>query len=810
MKHGIGFRWFCIFLVSLLTVIMTSPSNSVVTWQSPPSPINEILDAPLPPAIIISPNYQWFVELERTYLIPIAELAEPELPLAGLRINPQTNAPASYNVYRNLTYKPLAGGESRSLDLPEDSRLSFFRWSSTGDRLAFTITQTTGLELWVLDLPSGKLQRLTEPILNATYGNPCRWLPNGEELICKVIDGNREAPPEAPVVPDGPTVEENLGRKAPARTYTNLLKNPHDEALLEYYLTSSLVKIDLNGNQTTIVTPALIDEAIASPDGNYLLLITRHRPFSYQLPISRFPKKTEVLDSNGKLVYEVADLPLADDIPIKFGSTRKGRRNVSWRSDKPATLYWTEALDGGDAGAEAEERDAIFQLNAPFTNQPQEIWRTQYRFDGIAWGKEDTALAWEWWFDNRLQRMWRINPDNPEAEPQLLLERNYQDQYSSPGEPVSKIGKYGRSVLRFSPDGNSVYFRGRGASPTGVYPFLDQRDITSNETERLWQAQDPYYEQVVSVLNDAASSLITRRQSQQDAPNYFFYPNREDNNSVQLTNYQDPAPPLANVQKELIQYEREDGVKLSATLYLPPGYNQERDGALPAVFWVYPQEFKDAATAGQITTAENGFSRPFGSSVLFMLLQGYAVVNNPTMPIIGEGDMEPNDTYVEQLLMGAKAAVDAVVSRGVADPDRLVIGGQSYGAFTTANLLAHSDLFRAGIAMSGAYNRSLTPFGFQGEQRNFWEATSTYMKVSPFTNADKITEPLLLIHGADDNNSGTYPIQSERLYEAMKGLGGTVRWVELPYEGHGYRGRESVGHVLWEMIQWCDRYAKSH
>ncbi|MGD2180283.1 prolyl oligopeptidase family serine peptidase [Lusitaniella coriacea] len=806
MKQRLFLPWVCLFLVTFWSAIAMTPSSAQLPWQSPPKPIDQILNTPLPPASTLSPNHRWFVEVERPPFPPLTDLAQPKLSLAGLQINPKTNGPANRYTFGRLTYRALPDGKPQTPNLPEDARLSFFNWSTDGERLAFALERETGWELWMLDLPSGKTQSLSEPILNATYGTPCRWLPGDEGLICKIVPDDRGAPPEAPSVPSGPAIEENLGRKAPARTYTNLLKNPQDEALFEYYLTSRLEKISLTRDRTPILPPTLIDDAIPSPNGESILLSTLHRPFSYQVPLSRFPKTTQVVNLQDKSLYTVAELPLADNIPIKFGSVRPGRREISWRADRAATLYWIEALDGGDAAREVAQRDALVELPSPFTAEPQTLWKSEYRFDDITWGREDTALVSEWWYDNRKSRIWKINPQNPTLEPQLIIERNYQDRYSDPGTPLTTLGDYGKRVLRFARDRESLYFEGRGASESGVYPFLDRRSLATGKTERLWQAKNPYYERIEDIIDDRASQIVTRRQSKIDPPNFFIVRRTEPSKSLQLTDYQDPAPQFTQVGKEVIQYERADGVKLTATLYLPPNYDPEKDGALPTIFWVYPEEFKDAATAGQITTAENAFSRPYGSSVLFLLLRGYAVLDNPTLPIIGEGDREPNDTYVEQLLMGAEAAVREVVRRGVSDPQRLVIGGHSYGAFTAANLLAHSDLFQAGIARSGAYNRTLTPFGFQGEQRNFWEATQIYMQMSPFTHAAKINEPLLLIHGADDNNSGTYPVQSERFYEALKGLGGTVRWVELPYEGHGYRSRESIGHVLWEMVRWCDRY----
>jgi len=772
-------------------------------WQLPPSPINQILDAPPPPTIFLSPNQQWLVELEQPFLLPIAYLAEKEVPLAGFIVNPKTNAPARHNPYSRMRFKALADSSSKEVMLPDNAQIGFLKWSPDSQKLAFTLTQPTGLELWVVDLDLGVPQRLTEAILNAAYGSPYCWL-SDEALVCKFILSDRGEVPVESSVPTGPIVQENLGRTSANRTYTNLLKNPHDEALFTYYLTSTVVKITLNGSQTQLLPPSLIYEAVPSPDGKFILISTIHRPFSYQLPVSRFPICVEVIDQEGKPIYEVADLPLDDLRSIKFDAVRIGRRRISWRSDRAATLSWVEALDGGEPTHDVPFRDVLWELDAPFNTPPRQLWQSEYRFQHIAWGKENLALVWEQWYDNRKQRLWRIDPAVA-TPPKLIFDRSSEDKYSDPGMPLTVLGPYRYKVLRAN--SNAIYLSGRGASPEGVYPFLDRLDLDTGEKERLWQCLDPDFEAVVDVLDDQAEMLLTYRQSQVLPPNYFLT-NRRDRHRVPITNYQDPAPQLAGIHKEIIQYQRADGVPLSAKLYLPPGYDVSRDGPLPMMFWVYPQEFKDREFAGQMTTAENTFSRPSGASVLFLLTQGYAVLSDPSLPIVGEGDAEPNDTYVEQLIAGTQAAVDYVVGRGIADPNRLGIGGHSYGAFTTVNLLAHTDLFQMGIARSGAYNRTLTTFGFQGEQRNFWEATDTYIEMSPFTHADRVDKPLLLIHGAKDSNPGTYPLQTERLYEALKGLGANVRFCQLPLEDHGYRSREAVAHVIWEMVNWCDRYLK--
>lgn len=809
---GTAKQWPSTAKLPLATPHATSTGSQ---WASPPDPIDRLLDAPAFPAIVLSPDYQWLVELERPAMPAIADLAEPDVAVAGFRLNPRTNGPARHRPYTQMRIKPITAEQTTPIALPEPARIGFLKWSPDGQKLAFTLTQETGLELWVLDLAEGKARSLTPPILNAAYGAPCRWLSN-HALICKCIPSDRGSEPIKPTVPTGPIIEENLGKKTPSRTYTNLLREPHDEVLFEYYVTSTLEVVTLDGQRTLIVAPSVIDEAEPSPNGEYILLSTLHRPFSYQLPASYFPKRIQVIDRRGHTVHQVADLPLADQISTKFDAVRTGPRRVSWRSDRPATLYWVEALDDGDPTNEVPYRDGVYELEAPFSQAPKQLWQSQHRYRGVMWGRDELALVWERWYDSRQVRLWRINPAQPEADPQLLLDRSFEDQYSDPGEPLTMPNHYGRSVLRFSPDGNGLYLTGRGASPEGVYPFLDQWDLATGETTRLWQCQDPYFEWVLNLFNGDAQQLITQRQSQTEPPNFYVlnrdYPSGEPRSSRThrrpLTHNVDPAPEFAGIQKSLVRYQRADGVQLSATLYLPAGYDPGVNGPLPTIFWIYPEEFKSRELASQVTTAENTFSRPQGTSVLFLLTQGYAVLSSPSLPIIGEGEAEPNDTYVEQLLAGIEAAVEYVVNRGIAERDRLGIGGHSYGAFTTANVLAHSTLFQAGIARSGAYNRTLTPFGFQGEQRTFWEAPDTYIRLSPFTHAAKITAPLLLIHGANDGNAGTYPLQTERFYEALKGLGATVRWVVLPLEDHGYSSREAIGHALWEMVQWYDRYLK--
>ncbi len=774
-------------------------------YQTPPQVLIDLVDAPLIPLVSVSPDHRWVLLMERPSLPSIAELAQPELRLAGLRINPRTNGPSRSQYVTGLRLKQIQDGKEKVITgLPDHARIDEVTWSPDGNHIAFNLEREDRTELWGADVESSRARRLVDAEINAAYARSFAWLADSHTLICKVIPPDRGVPPEESLIPSGPVVQQNVGKKAPARTYQDLLKSPYSEALFEYYATAQVVRVTLEGEAKSIGAAGIIRELDPAPNGKLLLVETIHRPYSYLVPAYRFPYRAEVWDLDGNVVKQIADLPLADNVPIPFGSVPSGPRNFGWRADAPATLHWVEALDDGDAGKKADVRDRVFLLPAPFAGEPQPLITLGLRYSGIDWGKDDLALVREYWRQTRRTRTWIVTPRTPAAESKLLFDRSAEDRYNDPGSPITRRNAAGRPVLVTASGSQALFLTGPGASPEGDQPFLDQLDIATGETKRLWRSQAPYYERLVELLDDEGRLLLTSRESVSEPPNYFLR-HLTSEKVRRLTNFPHPTPQLKGVQKELIKYYRGDGVQLTATLYLPPDYKPEQ-GPLPMLMWAYPREYKSADAAGQVTDSPYRFVRISPTSPLMFLALGYAILEDPTMPIIGEGDQEPNDTYVEQLVASAQAAVDEVVRRGVADRQRIGIGGHSYGAFMVANLLAHSDLFAAGIARSGAYNRTLTPFGFQAEQRTLWQAPEIYFKMSPFMHAQEINEPILLIHGMADNNSGTFPIQSERLYGALKGHGATVRLVMLPHESHGYRGRESVLHTLWETAEWLDSY----
>jgi dipeptidyl aminopeptidase/acylaminoacyl peptidase len=796
------------FIAGAVLLALPSLADAQQPYRQPPSPIADILDAPQTPAVFVSPDRSWLLLAERASLPSIAELSEPELRLAGLRINPRTGGQSREVTGTGLRLRSIAAANTaareRRIETPAGARIGVPQWSQDSKRIAFTVTSDSMVTLWIADVATGATRRVDSPPLNATIGSPCRWIDN-TRLACKVIPADRGAEPAHATTPTGPVVQEATGRAAPNRTYQDLLASPADENLFEHYTTSRIAVVSPDAPARLIGDAGIHLAADPSPDGRYLLVMTAHRPFSYVVPVYRFPQRIEIWDLDGKLVRRVTDRALIEEMSIARDATVPGPRDATWRADAPATVVWAEALDGGDPARTMERRDRLVALAAPFDGEPRTIFEGGYRVEDVVWASDRLALVTEGWWKTRRERTSAITPGTP-AGPRVVFDRSSEDRYTAPGRFVTVPGPLGAPVLLTSRDGKFAYLVGDGASAEGDRPFLDRIELATGKTTRVWRSQAPYYEYVVTVLDPDARRVITRRESVTEAPNYFLRDLRG-NRVTALTEFKDPAPQFAGVTRELIKYKRADGVDLSATLYLPAGYDKAR-GPLPFLFWAYPQEFKTAAAAAQVRGSPYRFVRPQGASHLFLLTQGYGVLDDPAMPIVGEGSAEPNDTYIEQLVAGAKAAVDEVVRRGVADRERIAIGGHSYGAFMTANLLAHSDLFRTGIARSGAYNRTLTPFGFQAEERDFWKAQETYMKMSPFTFAHQINEPILMIHGEADNNSGTFPIQSDRMFAAIKGNGGVVRYVLLPSESHGYRARESVGHVLWEMVEWLDRYVK--
>ncbi|SHI57056.1 glutamyl peptidase. Serine peptidase. MEROPS family S09D [Cruoricaptor ignavus] len=606
-------------------------------------------------------------------------------------------------------------------------------------------------------------------------------------------------------LPKGPIVSVSDGKVSQNRTYADLLKNPQDEANFENLAKSEIHKVDLNGNSTLLKNADLYLGTSFSPDGNYLMLTTLQRPFSYIVPYSRYPMTSTVYDSKGNLVKVVNEVPLNETMPKGFSSVRTGKRSFSWRDDMPANLVFAEALDGGDQNKPAEFRDEIFLWEAPFSAAPKSFFKTRQRFSGVDWSNAEYAVVSESWYDTRNTKSFLVNLKNGTSR--IIQDRNYQDIYSDPGRFNEIKNHFGRNVIDIK--NGKAHLIGQGYKKDGQEPFIDEVDVASLQKKRLYTFKNQNVkESIIDILDIQKGEILVSQQSATQYPNT-FRKNIKTGKAAAVTNFANPFESLNKVHKEVIKYKRNDGVELSGTLYLPANYDRKnKREKLPLLIWAYPTEFKDKNTAGQSRKNANDFTFPSYGSFIYWVSKGYAVLDDASFPIIGEGNAEPNDTFLPQLIANGRAAIDAVDKLGYIDRNRVAVGGHSYGAFMTANLLTHSDDYACGIARSGAYNRTLTPFGFQSEQRNYWDVPQVYNTMSPFMNAEKMKKPMLLIHGDADNNSGTFTMQTERYFQALKNLGAPVRMVLLPKESHGYQAKESILHTLWEQEQFLDKCLK--
>lgn len=798
------------FSMLFLLVGLSGFAQEELTYQKPSKEILDLADYERAPSVSMDTKKEYMLLSYRNTYKTLDELNQEELRLGGLRINPITNISSTVTYINNIKVRKIKDkNEIQVTGLPQNPKINNISWSPDEKKIAFTHTTATGVELYVLDMASAKATKLTDATLNANMGSPFSWYRDNQSLLVKMLPKNRPALIDAKKdLPTGPTVSSSDGKKSSNRTYQDLLKNKTDETNFETLVTSELYKLDLNGKTTLYKKADLYAGEGFSPDGNYILITTIKKPYSYIVPLSRFPMTSIVYDLSGKEVKVVNEIALSEVMPKGFMATRTGKRSMNWRADLPATLSFVEALDGGDPANAVEFRDEVFLWNAPFTSNPTSLAKTKQRYAGIVWGNNTTAILYDQWYDTRNEKTYLINPSNPGQAPKVIFDRNSQDIYSDPGSFETVKNQYGRQVLALEND--NAYLIGEGHTKGGQFPFIDEFNMKTLKPKRLYQsAYKDKKESIFSIEDFKKGDVLVQLQSKSDYPNYYFRNIKKKNQLTQITDFKNPFESIKNVHKEVIKYKRKDGVELSGTLYLPAGYDMKKKEKLPLLIWAYPEEYKDKNSAGQSSQNPNDFTFPYYGSFVYWVNKGYVVLDDASFPIIGEGTTEPNDTFIPQLVSNAEAAIDAVDKLGYINRKKVAVGGHSYGAFMTANLLTHSDLFACGIARSGAYNRTLTPFGFQSEQRNYWEATDIYNTMSPFMNAEKMKTPMLLVHGDADNNPGTFTLQTERYFQALKGLGAPVRMVLLPKESHGYAAKENILHLLWEQDQFLEKYLKN-
>jgi len=787
----------------LLFAVLFCARQSVAqnnAYRRPPADVAAIVEARPTPQVSMNPTRDALLLTNYNPNPGIATLAEPFLKLGGLRVNPQINARQRITEFTGCEVQWIGEGKNVQIEMPKTGRMAgMASWSPDGKRLAFAVDVSNGVQLWIADARTGKSKRLGTFYINDVLGGAFSWLEDSERILVRAIPGGRGPAPSATVVPTGPSIEETSGKVSQVMTYQDLLKNEHDEVLFSFYAASQLLLVHANsGKQQMLGTPGLYMGADWSPDENYMLVTQLQKPFSYRVQYSNFARKTELWDKNGTKVRSIVEFPVTDEIPRQGVVT--GPRSLEWQPLYDARLLWVEALDGGDPKKKVDFRDKVMLLDPPFSGEAREVLKTRYRFSGFEWlAAKDACLLTEFDRDRRWATTYSLNLQKPAAK-DTLFDLSINNDYDNPGNPVMERLPNGDWVI--AQDGDWLYYNSDGASDEGQFPRLDKINLKTKAKQTLYQSAYKTFEEFIAFAGKGRDRILTRYQSKTEVPNFYMV-NLADKSRSALTKFTDPAPQLTGIEKRVVKYNRPDGVPLSGTLYLPANYKPGQK--LPLFMWAYPLEYSDKSTAGQVRVTDNTFTFYRNDSPLFFVTQGYAVLMDATIPIVGDPETM-NNTFLEQATASGRAAIDYLDSLGIIDRKKVGVGGHSYGAFMTANLLAHSDDYAYGIARSGAYNRTLTPFGFQSERRSFWEAKDIYMNVSPFNFADKIKKPLLMIHGEADNNPGTFTVQSERLYQAIKGNGGTARLVLLPHESHGYRARESVLHVLAEMFDWAGKY----
>ena len=785
-------------------------SQEELGYQVPKKELLELIDVNLAPTVLSNTENTVLVLVSRSTYKSIAELSQKELRLAGLRVDPKRYIGSRTTYYDKIEIVSLKKGKELMpvTGLPENPKLTNFTWSPDDQKIAMTHTSDTGVELWVLDIKTRTAKKLGISLVNSSMGRSINWLKDSERLLVKYLPNDRnEIIDQSEITPSGPKVTENNGEKAQNRTYQDLIKNPTDAKNFTQLSRSEIHIVDLLGNKTPFLKAKMYRDVQVSPNGKYVLVSFVKPPFSYLVPYYRFPTETHVYDLNANRIKIISDSPLQEVLPKGFMAVSREKRSISWRKDEEATIYFVQALDKGDPEVKVDFGDALYQWKAPFKAVPKQLTKIKNRFSSVLWGNESTAIIYDIWWNNRNTKTYVFNPSKPQMSAKVLFDRNYQDRYNDPGRFVTTKGKFAEDVLAL--DNNNGFLLGDGFSKAGQFPFLDEINLTENTTKRIYQsAFSDKYEQI-NDYDFLKKQLRVRIESKSEYPNYYVRDLGIKKTLEQLTFFENPFKALKNVNKELISYKRKDDLELSGIMYTPQGYNPKESSPLPMILWAYPREYKDKTSASQKTNNPNRFLYPSWGSPIYWATQGYVVLDRAAFPIIGEGDKEPNDSFRSQLVANAEAAINALVNKGFADRERVAVGGHSYGAFMVANLLSHSNLFAAGIARSGAYNRTLTPFGFQSESRSYWEAPQVYYTMSPFMHAEKMKTPLLLVHGQADNNSGTYPLQSERYYNALKGLGATTRLVMFPKESHGYRAKETILHLIWEQDQWLEKHVKN-
>jgi dipeptidyl aminopeptidase/acylaminoacyl peptidase len=778
-------------------------------YRTPPKVVADILTAPRLRVgrPNVSPDGARLILHDSPSLIPISILALPVEKLAGLEILPALRATRNQLKAATAGFRIVstADGSMVRARLPEGRSVGAVTWSSKGDRLACTLYAQGGAEVWIVEAASGAARKLEGVALNTVLDPTLEWSLDDRDLFALTVADAGSAPLAGSAAP-APQARESRGRAAPQRTARDVLRTADDQARFAFYAQAQLARIPVDGGaKHPLGAPGPIDSWQLAPDERSAAIARFTLPAPLGFPNYLFPRTLVVENLADGTSVPVADLPLNDRSAIS-SVAELGPRDWQFAPDGRSLWFFSWKDTPGadplkairDTTLAQPGTDRLMRLDAPFQGSPVEVATSDMQFRDMAWMAAGKRLwVQEDYAPRRRERRAWIEVADASRHP--LGERSAENAYDNPGQPVGHGVPHGYALWT-SGDGNRVYLAGEGFRADGQRPFLDALDLTSGRTRRVFESDAAHLENPSALLDAEAKRFLTLRQSKTEPPNVYVHA-AGDAAGRKLSDFADPAPALTASQRIQFTFTRPDSVKLNAEVVLPADWKPGR--RLPTVFWIYPNDFRSAAAASQNRRSPNRFPSQSALNPEVLVTQGYAVLM-PDIAVVGT-----NDRYVEEIQLSAQAALDEAVRRGFCDPERVAVGGHSYGAFSTVNLLAHTSIFKAGWASDGAYNRTLTPFTFQAEERTLWEARDTYLKMSPFLYANEIKAPLLLMHNLDDTNVGTNPIQSERMFDALNGLGKTCALVEYPFEDHGPASRETVLDYWSRVIDWLDRWVKN-
>lgn len=817
-------------LASLAHAQNTPDPLAVETYIKPSPALQKAVLAPWHlhvSATNISPDRTRFIHVQSEGPARIANLARPSLNIAGFQIDPVAERSRSATMRQNtgLVVKSFDGLKDVEIQLPKGSSPGTPEWSPDGSRIAFVNNLPGESVIFLADPATGKSWPLSPRRLLATRVTSLEWVNKGRSLVAVLIPAKRPALPSATEAPAGPLVRVSDDKPNSLRTYADLLTDSIESDVLKHYSTGQLALVDAStGAVTEVGEPKMYSSIDPAPSGDWFIVNATEEPFSYLVPFSSFPSRQTLIGMDGKEVAELSKrgLPAGGDNgddsdqwdsdqigeqrgprggAAQTGGNPRGeqpKRGLAWRPDGAGLSYMQKT----QAESAEKQKDRLMLWKAPFGKDDGEVvYETEGDLGSLTYTNDGRAFLTQSAANETTISILDLKRG---VAPRKVFSYKTGPNEEPVGSLVTVQNENNSSVALLTKDGRYAFLSGtkqpkdpRAEAPR---PFLNKLDLNEGKTEQIFLSSADKYE-TASILDPETAKLLINRQSPTTPNNVFV---RTESGEKKLTDNIDYLPEVTQAKQDRVQITRQDGIKFWATVTRPEWMTTGR--GKKAMFWFYPSEVRNQQAIDNSGRSynKNAFRRPSSSSIQLLILEGYVVVE-PDCPIVGTAE-RPNDGYVPQLRNNLAATIDTLEAADLIDRRLLALGGHSYGAFSTANAMVHTPYFKAGIAGDGNFNRSLTPFGFQAEPRQLWEARDIYYEMSPIWMADRLTGALLMYHGAWDQNMGTDPINSPRMFAALEALGKPCAMYIYPYEDHGQIAVESRLDMWARWTAWLDKW----